>query len=64
MRGGQVYGATTSNGGYVKDRPVSPADLTATVYHALGVDPGMMVEDREGRLVSLTEGAPVLPLFG
>jgi len=26
VRGGQVYGATNSNGGYVADKPVSPAD--------------------------------------
>jgi hypothetical protein len=38
VRGGQVYGETTSTGGYVKDKPVTPADLTATILHHLGVD--------------------------
>jgi hypothetical protein len=38
VRGGQVYGATTRDGGYVADRPVTPADLTATVLHHLGID--------------------------
>jgi uncharacterized protein (DUF1501 family) len=38
VRGGQVHGATTSNGGYVKDEPVSPADLSATILHHLGID--------------------------
>lgn len=39
VRGGQVYGQTTATGGYVKDKPVTPADLTATILHHLGVDP-------------------------
>jgi uncharacterized protein DUF1501 len=38
VRGGQVYGETTSTGGYVKDKPVTPADLTATILHHLGVN--------------------------
>ncbi|MBQ17251.1 MAG: hypothetical protein CMJ65_09010 [Planctomycetaceae bacterium] len=36
--GGQVYGATTRNGGHVADKPVSPSDLHATIYHHLGID--------------------------
>jgi hypothetical protein len=38
VRGGQAYGATTSNGGYVQDKPVSPADLVATILHGLGIE--------------------------
>ncbi len=32
------YGATNPIGAFVKDRPVSPADLTATILHHRGVD--------------------------
>jgi hypothetical protein len=38
VRGGQVYGATNKIGAFVQDRPVSPADLSATILHHLGVD--------------------------
>ncbi len=38
VRGGQVYGETNAIGAYVKDRPVSPADLSATILEHLGVD--------------------------
>jgi uncharacterized protein (DUF1501 family) len=38
VRGGQVYGATNENGGYVVDKPVTPADLSATILHHLGID--------------------------
>ena len=38
VRGGQVHGATNEFGGYVKDNPVTPADLAATILHHLGID--------------------------
>ena len=38
IRGGQVYGSTTRNGGHIADKPVTPADLHATIYHHLGID--------------------------
>lgn len=38
VAGGQIYGASDRLGGYVKERPVSPADLTATMLHHLGID--------------------------
>jgi uncharacterized protein (DUF1501 family) len=64
VRGGAVYGASDAIGGLPKDKPVSPADLTATVYHALGVDPHQTVTDNLGRPLTLTEGTPLRPLFG
>ncbi len=38
VRGGHVYGATDKNGAFVHDRPVTPADLAATILHHLGID--------------------------
>ena len=38
VRGGQVYGSTDRQGGYVKDKPVSPADLAATILLHLGIE--------------------------
>ena len=38
VRGGQVYGATDPIGAYVKDSPVSPPDLAATIFYHLGID--------------------------
>lgn len=46
VRGGQVYGSTSENGGYVKESPVSPADLSATILQHLGVDPTLEYYDR------------------
>src|SRR5262245_44605258 len=62
--GGQVYGSTDRHAAYVKDNPVRPEDLLATVYHALGIAPDAEVHDREGRPVRISEGKAVTPLFG
>ena len=61
VRGGQVYGASDKNAAYLKDNPVSPEDLLATIYHALGIDPEAEIRDREGRPHRIVEGGkPVL----
>jgi hypothetical protein len=57
IRGGQVYGATNENGGYVADKPVSPADLAATILHHLGIDPAQTYHDEFQKLDrKLSEG--------
>jgi uncharacterized protein DUF1501 len=60
VRGGQVYGATNENGGYVVDKPVSPADLTATILSHLGIDPSQTYHDEFQKLPrKLSEGKVV-----
>jgi hypothetical protein len=60
VRGGQVYGATNENGGYVAEKPVSPADLTATILHHLGIDPAQTYHDEFQKLDrKLSEGIVV-----
>ena len=38
VRGGQVYGASDKHGGFVKNNPVTPPDLAATILQHLGID--------------------------
>ncbi|MGZ0169917.1 MAG: DUF1501 domain-containing protein [Planctomycetales bacterium] len=60
VRGGQVYGSTTANGGYVAERPVSPADLSATILLHLGIDPSIEYDDHFLQVRQrLSEGRPV-----
>jgi hypothetical protein len=60
VRGGQAYGSTTANGGYVAERPVSPADLSATILSHLGIDPSIEYEDHFLQVRQrLSEGRPV-----
>jgi Protein of unknown function (DUF1501) len=63
VRGGQIYGATTSNGGYVSDKPVSPADLAATMLHHLGIDSTQQYDDQFQHVWrSVCEGRPIRDL--
>jgi hypothetical protein len=63
VRGGQVYGRSDRLAAYPAADPVSPADLTATIYHALGVWPQTILRDHAGRPIRLTEGRPLQGLF-
>jgi hypothetical protein len=46
------------------DRPVSPEHLAATVYQAMGIAENLVIQDRQGRMLSLLEDGQALPLFG
>lgn len=62
--GGRTYGRSDKNAAYPVDRPVSPEDLAATVYHALGIDPELRVPNAEGRPTPVVEGGePIAALW-
>jgi hypothetical protein len=63
VRGGQVVGSSDATGSEPKDRPVSPAEVAATVYHALGIDPATCLPGPDGRPLPLADAAPVGELF-
>ena len=63
VRGGQVYGATNRHAAFVKDKPVSPADLTATIMYHLGIDHTQHYLDEVQKLRHrLSPGTPVSDL--
>lgn len=63
IRGGAVYGESDRIAAYVKDRPVRPQDLGATIYHALGVPLDHRL-GRDGFTRPVSTGTPLLDLFG
>jgi hypothetical protein len=63
IRGGMVYGESDKIGAYVKDKPVRPQDLGATIYHALGVPLDLRV-GKDGFTRPISSGQPILDLFG
>ena len=63
VRGGQVLGASDRSAAYPSTMPVSPGDLAATIYHALGIEPHSEVRDPLGRPMTLSDGRPLLKLF-
>ncbi len=56
IRGGTVCGISDGHAAYVKDRPVRPADICATIYHCLGIDPDLQLRDRAGRPTAVAQG--------
>lgn len=53
IKKGHVHGASDSTAASPADKPVSPKDLLATMYHLLGIDPHTRIPDRAGGLVPL-----------
>ncbi|MEK6258545.1 MAG: DUF1501 domain-containing protein [Planctomycetota bacterium] len=63
IRGGAVYGESDKHAAYVKDRPVRPQDLGATIFHSLGVPLDQRL-GKDGFTRPLSTGEPLLDLFG
>ena len=63
---GIVVGASDAHGAYVAERPLSPEDVAATVYHHLGFDgQHTSFPDRAGRpLYLVATGKPIRELVG
>ena len=64
LRTGQVVGSTNRLGEFAKDRPVTFADVFATLYAALGLNPETTtVNDPTGRPQHITEGSTIKELI-
>jgi uncharacterized protein (DUF1501 family) len=66
MRMGQAIGRSSPRGEVVADRPISPQDVSATVFHHLGIDARKVAfPDTLNRPVYLVEsGEPIRELVG
>jgi hypothetical protein len=63
IRGGSVYGSSDNIAAYVKDKPVSPEDFSATIFDALGIAPETRY-GRDGFSERVSAGQPLKDLFG
>ena len=64
IRGGHVIGESDKIGAVPKSRPITPADVHATVFTALGYDPhGITYFTNDGRPCLLSEGQPIRELL-
>jgi hypothetical protein len=60
VRPGVVLGQSDRHGAYpVGGRIVRPGDLSATLYHCLGINPQAEMADQQGKPLRLTQGEPV-----
>jgi len=64
IRGGQVIGASDKNGAYPVTDPIRGGDLTATIFHLLGIDPGGVFHDKTNRPHPITNGEPIAAALG
>ncbi len=60
---GAVYGASDRIGAYPSLNPVSPDDIAATMYWALGIDPETEFYDALNRPLPIASGKPIKEIF-
>lgn len=63
VQGGRVIGRSDATGSEPADRPVTPPELVATVFHALGVPAGATMPGPDGAPVAVYPARPVTELF-
>jgi hypothetical protein len=65
VKGGRVVGASDEIGAYPKDRPVTPAEVAATVYHSLGIHLETELPGPQGRPIPVADYGvqPIMELF-
>ena len=56
VRAGVVHGSSDRQGAYPREGTVLPQDLTATIFHLLGIASGTEVHDTLGRPVAVSRG--------
>lgn len=65
LRHGQVIGSTQADGGTIRNRPVTPGDLAATLFRYFDVPLDVQYHDNQGRPRSVIDhGRPIDELFG
>ncbi len=63
LKRGYVHGASDSNGAYPRDLPCTPDDLSATMFHCLGIDPATELRDQLDRPIPVSYGSPITPIL-
>ena len=58
FKGGHVVGVTDRTGERVRERPVYPWDLSASVYKLMGIDPNGRLPHPQGRVIYVTPPPP------
>lgn len=65
IKSGQVVGASDDKGEGPKDKAITPDDVAATFYSALGINPKKEYNTPSGRPVMITRnGTPIQELLG
>lgn len=63
IKSGMIYGTSDRYAAYPASDPVTPEQIAATIYYALGIDPEMRIYDSLNRPHSVALGEPIHELF-
>ncbi|MBM4071463.1 MAG: DUF1501 domain-containing protein [Planctomycetes bacterium] len=63
IRGGVIHGSSDRFAAAPASSPTRPADLAATIYHCLGIDPRLEIRDRLDRPLTLCDGNVIDPIL-
>jgi hypothetical protein len=65
MPAGAIHGASDKQGAHPARDPVTPQDIAATIYQAMGIPPDTEIRDpRQGRPFVVSTGNPIRALLG
>ena len=60
IQGGTVVGASNARAERPETKPIGPADLAATIYHCMGIDPKTEYKTVEGRPIPIVPGEGIV----
>lgn len=63
VKAGLIHGASDRYAAYPQEKPVTPEEIAATIYTAMGLDPESRIHDALNRPHSLALGEPILEVL-
>jgi hypothetical protein len=60
VKGGRIVGSSDKTGESPHENPVTPADLAATIFTLLGLDPQLTLQTADGRPIHLSRDGKVI----
>lgn len=61
--GGRVFGASNRTAAYPVKDDVAPWDISATMFHLMGIDPSTHIDNRQGQPLPISRGQVISGLF-
>ena len=62
--GGSIFGSSDKMAGYPSTDPVTPEDIAASIYSAMGVDPATEIHDQQSKPYTLSPGRVLSKVIG
>lgn len=63
LKRGYIHGASDATGAFPRESPCTPDDISATMFHCLGIDPATELRDQLDRPIPVSYGSPIAPIL-